>query len=78
MMKKKKAGNTITVGLSKRYVNHGTKEGFGPIGGKGHGKAKAQTSGHVDPYAPKHDSKHMNKGSRGPFTKAGTGRSKTK
>lgn len=61
-----------------KAVGHGTALHLGPIGGKGKGKAHAQTSGHVDPFKLTHDAKGHEKGSRGPFTKSGTGKHKSK
>ena len=63
----------------KLYVGHETKEGFGPLKHKGaKGKMKPQTSGHIDHAELMHDAKGHEKGSRGPFTKKETGKSKTK
>lgn len=78
----KKSGKTITfMGLDHgKAVGKGTALHLGPVSGKGKGKGKggAKTSGHVDPYGPKHDAKGHEKGSRGPFTSAKKGHAKSK
>jgi hypothetical protein len=75
----KKSGH----GYSFSDLSHGKKAGDGTqmhfkhIGGKG-SKSGAKVEGHVDPNVMMHDAKGHDHGSRGPFTKASTGNSKSK
>lgn len=83
MAKSKKSGGK----LSFSDLDHGKKVGagtamhLGKLGhknkGKGHGTG-SQVSGHVDPWQMAHDAKGHEKGSRGPFTSASAGKSKSK
>ena len=60
-MAKKSSKKGPKVALDKRYVGHGTKEGFGPIAKGGKGKAKAHTSGNLTPHASKYKVKGRSK-----------------
>jgi hypothetical protein len=69
-----------------KVVGKGAKEALGPVSKHGHkprkGKGGAmrpvKTSGHIDPHTMEGAAVGHDHGSRGPFTKASKGKSKTK